>query len=597
MQSMRSSFDYVCPSVYGAHVRSSVRYAALAAFMWLSMSFAGVHAASSSNAQSPLGIDLQGIAYYSTENPFMNIFPNSQGWVTNSQSTWDTGEEQYLQVDANGYPTSLTASAGHAQQFTNVVMLMLYGLPSTPNGCYPAGNYVVLYDGAGTMHYGLDATLVSSSPGRDVINVANPSSGISLSITSTDPSHTGNYLRNIRVVQASNEAALTGGQVFNPGFLASIQNFRVLRFMDWLSTNNSPLSSWANRPLPTNAFYGTSRGVPLEVAVQAANAVSADAWLNVPHLADDNYVTQMATLVHSQLGTSQKVYLEYSNEVWNSMFTQETYAQTQGQALFASGLGSPYDYNRNWYGMRVAQICDIWKSVWGADAGRVVCVMGAQVANPYTATESLKCPFWKSGAPCSGHGIGAVAVAPYFGGPVPAAWASQSDGGLNSLFASLTSQNDPSIPVGGWLGQVAAWEIAYGVALAPYKLPLLAYEGGQTFQGFPNYKDGTPQVNLYKAANVDPRMGAAYTTFLNQWKANGGTYFLHFTDTSAYNQYGEWGALLSFMVTTTPLSSAPPKWQALQNFIAGNACWWSGCTGTASSSTPVPMAPAGLKVQ
>jgi hypothetical protein len=92
-------------------------------------------------------------------------------------------------------------------------------------------------------------------------------------------------------------------------------------------------------------------------------------------------------------------------------------------------------------------------------------------------------------------------------------------------------------------------------------------------------------------------MATAYTTYLNQWKANGGQTFLHFTDTSAYNQYGEWGALLSFMVTTTPLSSAPPKWQALQNFITGNACWWSGCVGTATNSSPVPMAPAGLKVQ
>ena len=56
--------------------------------------------------------------------------------------------------------------------------------------------------------------------------------------------------------------------------------------------------------------------------MQLANAVSADAWMNVPVMADDNYITRMATLVHSQLGESQKIYVELSNEVWNSSFSQ-----------------------------------------------------------------------------------------------------------------------------------------------------------------------------------------------------------------------------------------------------------------------------------
>jgi hypothetical protein len=50
---------------------------------------------------------------------------------------------------------------------------------------------------------------------------------------------------------------------------------------------------------------------------------------------------------------------------------------------------------------------------------------------------------------------------------------------------------------------------------------------------------------------------------------------VHFNDISPYSQYGEWGALQSIMQTTSPLTSAPPKWQALQGFIAGNACWWA----------------------
>ena len=359
--------------------------------------------------------------------------------------------------------------------------------------------------------------------------------------------------------------------------------------MDWLSTNNNTLSSWANRPLQSNAFWGTANGVPIEVAVQLANAVSADAWLNVPHMADNNYITQMATLVHTLLGSAQKVYVEYSNETWNYIFSQATWIQAQGAAEWPSSNPSDLDLNRNWFGQRVAQMCDIWKTVWGADAGRVVCVLGAQAANTYTATKSLDCPLWTTGAPCSRHGIGAVAIAGYFGGAVPSSWTSQSDGGLASLFASMTSQNDPSIPAGGFLSQVSGWEAAYKSALASYSLPFIGYEGGQGFVAAPNYGPGSAMLNLFITANRDARMGTTYTTLLNQWKANGGQLFMHFTDTSSYTQYGEWGALESFMQTTTPLSAAPPKWQALQNFITANACWWSSCAGKTMAT--VPMAP------
>ncbi len=575
--------------------------AALLAIGLLWILATSANAATSQNSASPLGTNLNGISYFSPEMPFIDNFKSNGSWITQAPSVWDTQEEQYLNLDSNGWPITLTSkNEPTSQRFTSVAVLLFRSFPSTPNGYYPAGQYYVIYQGQGTISYGFDATLVSRSPGQDIINVPNPTSnGMILSITATDPNHTGNYVRNIQVVKAENLSAFNAGQIFNPAFLTLVQNFRAFRYMDWLNTNNSTLSSWTARPLQTNAFWGTTNGAPLEVAVALANAVGSDAWLNIPVMADDNYITQMALLVHGSLGNTQKVYVELSNEVWNGQFSQAAYATTQGQATFAGGLGSPFDYNRNWYGMRVAQSCDIWKSVWGSDSARVVCVMGAQAANPYTATESLNCPFWTAGAPCSGHGIGAVAIAPYFGGNVPSAWTGQSDGGLASLFASLTTQNDPTIPAGGWLPQASGWEAAYIPALASYHLPLIAYESGQTFVGFPNgvYPNGsnTPLTNLYIAANRDARMGTAYTSYLQQWKANGGTLLMNFNDVIAYSQYGEWGALESIMQTTSPLSSSPPKWQALMGFISSTPCWWANCSGPVGTSA-VPKAPSNLTV-
>jgi hypothetical protein len=558
-------------------------------------------AATSSNSQSPLGVLLNSINYWSSEMPFINVFVSNSGWITHSSSVWDTHEEKYLKLDSNGWPISLKSqNENSGQQFNSVGVLVLRSLPSTPNGYYPGGKYVVLYQGQGTITYTGDATLLSRAPGRDTINVANPTAaGIDIRITATDPNNTGNYIRNISVLQAGNMPAYSAGQIFNPRFLSAISNFRALRFMGWLSINDSTLSSWADRPLQSNAFWGTSNGVPIEVAVQLANTVSADAWLNVPIMADDNYVTQMATLVHGLLGSSQKVYVELSNEVWNYTFSQATYATTQGHSAFASGQGNPFDYNLNWYGMRVAQTCDMWKSVWGSDAERVVCVMASQGANTYTATQSLSCPFWKSGAPCSSHGIGAVAIAPYFAFSVPAAWASQTSSGLGDLFSSFTSKNDASIPADGALAAASRNEAAYSAMLASYKLPLIAYESGQSLIAFPNGVTSTgantPLTNLYIAANRDPRMGAAYTTYYQQWKANGGTLMIVFSDIATYGQYGEWGMLESLMQTFNPVSSAPPKWQAAQNFISANPCWWSDCVGKVVSVV-TPAAPTGVRI-
>ena len=152
--------------------------------------------------------------------------------------------------------------------------------------------------------------------------------------------------------------------------------------------------------------------------------------------------------------------------MWNSSFSQFGYAVSQGKALwptparsfwqsfwpFRSSDPGDFEYNREWFGMRTAQMCDIWRSVWRSDP-RLVCVLGAQAAWSFSATEALKCPYWTQGAPCSGHAINAVAIAPYMGGAVPSAWTSQPDGGLANLFQSLYSQNDPTIPAGGFIAQ------------------------------------------------------------------------------------------------------------------------------------------------
>jgi hypothetical protein len=556
-------------------------------------------AASSLNASSPLGINLMYVNYYSPEQPFLDIFRTSgvataspTAWLTHTDSTWDTHEEAYLQLDRDGYPRTLKASSADPnspQIFTSVGLLLLRNLPRANAGTglpYRPGRYVVLYDGQGKLTYGLDAKLESSSPGRDVIRVSNPTweGGLDIRITDTDPHATGDHIRNIRLVKAEEEQLLKRGQIFRPDYLRMLERFRIVRGIHWLNIDGDggSVKDWSKRPLPSDGGWGSERGVPVEVLLQLCVAVRADCWLNIPHQASDDYIAQMARAARSTLGSEQKVYVEFSNEVWNSDYPQYGYAVQQGKIAWPGSAASPFDLNRSWYGMRTAQMCDIWKSIWAAEAARVVCVLAAQAEVTNTALQSLNCPLWRAPqqGPCFKHHIDAVAIAPYFGYAVPETWASDPDGGLARLFASMTTRNDSSIPEGGWLTQVSRFEESYRAALAPYKLELIGYEGGQSFVGHPRYRAGAPIVDLYIAANRDARMGTAYATALSDWRRNGGHAWVLFADIYAPSQYGEWGALESFLDTVDPLSKAPPKWQAIQRFITDNPCWWPTCAGT-----------------
>ena len=46
-----------------------------------------------------------------------------------------------------------------------------------------------------------------------------------------------------------------------------------------------------------------------------------------------DYVREFARLVKGKLDPERRVYVEYSNEVWNGQFQQSKYATEQGQTL------------------------------------------------------------------------------------------------------------------------------------------------------------------------------------------------------------------------------------------------------------------------
>ena len=81
------------------------------------------------------------------------------------------------------------------------------------------------------------------------------------------------------------------------------------------------------------------KGVAIELMVELANITGKDVWYSVPHSAGQKYIESLASRFRgttSQLsGTREgglkeglKLYVEYSNETWNSDYPQHNYTKS-----------------------------------------------------------------------------------------------------------------------------------------------------------------------------------------------------------------------------------------------------------------------------
>ena len=201
-------------------------------------------------------------------------------------------------------------------------------------------------------------------------------------------------------------------------------------------------AEWSDRTRPDHyTWIRTGYHLnPIENVVDLGNTLHRNIWVNVPHRASDDYIYQLATAVKNRLSGDLKVYVEYGNEIWNTMFSAGSWVEQQGLAEWPYAPDSAYVKRLQWQGKRTAETCDIWASVWGSDKSRVICVAGIQTGSAWAAGYVLDCPLYAAahgGIPCYQHNMKAVAVAPYFGGYIGdwshkaavESWTLDADGG------------------------------------------------------------------------------------------------------------------------------------------------------------------------
>jgi hypothetical protein len=535
-----------------------------------------------------LGINLSSITDWSTSYAFLNLFQTSRPWFTQSDGTWDTGQAGMLDLDAQGWVRGMTQS-GEPAPFDRVSTILF----TAEDGPRP-GVYVLDWQGEGTLDLGLIAQEdILSRDGNRITLRIDGDGPITINISDTDPNGTGNYIRDIRLYHQDHAELIDAGRIFNPDMLARLDDFRVLRFMDWGRTNNSDVISWDETAPFDAARQSGENGVSLAMMVALANETRTDAWICIPHLADDAYIRAAAEYVRANLDPGLQVRFELSNEVWNWGFEQAQYARETAEVLW--GDDAPGDVSggwMQWYGMRAADMARIVADVFGSETGtRALNVFSTQAG--WTGLEQYaldaEAHVAAGGTAPRDAPFHVYAIAPYFDGGLSSedmaaqvkTWSEMGEAGFVAAIDQI--RNGDEYGTLATIGEVIAYHAVVADGLG---WQLEAYEGGQHIVQAGAIFNGVndPAVSAWMVALTQrPEFTALYTEYLEIWRDNGGGMMAHFSDFGRGGQHGSWGVWDS---VTSPDS---PRAAALVAFNADVAAWWDDARPTSTWDNGVTL--------
>ncbi len=540
------------------------------------------------NAAGHLALGLAGIVDWSVEQPFIDVMKTARPWIGHLPDQWggmtehDLSEAGYL--DEHGWPMAIPA------KIVGISTLVLTDMPEAAVSL--AGRYRLRFEGDGAVDVSGSVADVDYGDGEILFDYTPGLGAVIVTISDSDPKGIGDYVRNISVVNLANAARFDADKVFNPSWVERVNSFGLLRFMDWMNTNDSDLAHWSDRPRPDDYTYARN-GAPVEIMVRLANELGADPWFNMPHLATDEFIRSFAEYVHSALDPERTAFVEFSNEVWNWQFTQAVWAEDRARERWGVENGW-----MQYYGMRAAQTAKLWKEVFGASAGdRLITVISTQTAWRGLEADVLNAPRWVEenqdiNNPPADY-VDAYAIAGYFGrvlgtperAPLVRAWIESSARAAESTAdamklsgaarkkevdarrfdaaIAITAQELRDGSVTGdmtdTLADLLTLTIPYHVDVADrYNLDLIMYEGGSHVAGVGEVIDDESLTEFFVALNYSNQMGDLYADLLRGWRSLGGQYFNVYADVQQPGKWGSWGALRH-------LDDQNPRWEAILN--------------------------------
>ncbi|MHA6346809.1 calcium-binding protein [Roseivivax sp. CAU 1761] len=520
-----------------------------------------------------LAMGLNGIADWSTQHPFLDVMKTAREWIGHLPGQWGGVSAAELRaagdLDAEGWPLRIPEGVDRLETFV---------LTDQPEAAqHLRGHYVLRHQGQGRIELSGRARRVHYQPG-EIRFFYEPGDGpVGIVLHETDAA---DPVRAISIVREAHLPLHEAGALFNPEWLARIEDLRVVRFMDWMLTNGSPVESWADRPR-LGDYTWSAWGVPLPVMIALANRIGADPWFTLPHRADDAYVRRFAEAVRDGLDPRLKAYVEYSNEVWNGIFPQHAWAQAQAETRW----GTAGDGFAQFYGLRAAEIMDIWSEVFGTEAPRrLVRVIAVHTGWPELEEAMLTAPLaYLDLGRMPRESFDAYAVAGYFGHDLAdednaarlAGWldraeeAARAEGEAQGLrrvalrehvrarrFAPAFGAAAEAIAAGS-MRRLTEELLPYHVAAAREAgLSAVMYEGGSHAVARGAALEEARITDFLAAFAYSPEMAGLYRDLMAEWLSLGGRLFNAFVDVAAPSKWGAWGALRH-------LDDANPRWDVL----------------------------------
>jgi hypothetical protein len=463
--------------------------------------------------QDRLGANLNFIADYSRNHEFNDLVKQSRLFLKLGAFD-DAQAANRATIGVDGWPT---------EDFKLFVMTAQAGVSGLD------GTYKLIFNGQATLT-ATGATVSNktfdapSNTTRADITFAAANDTLYIDFTGT-----GGAVKNVRLLRPG--VGETSPAAFTNRWLGHLGRFRVLRFMDWTRTNGNRHVNWADRTTPEKAKT-ESMIARWETVVAATNATLQDAWINIPVLASDEYVTNLAQLLAGTLHLGAGVYVEYGNELWNFTLRDDGMDAFNGGTPFngatvnrdlaaASPMNSPlrFDgesdpttlgYRR--VALRLKQIGDIFRTVWGPAAydARVRLVLAGQMSNAFVVSEGLR--LIDEGLGIRPHTvIHAIAGAPYiFAAATPSAQADEAAGLTVTQILDGMAAGVANAP-----NESNAYQYLSHAGLgAWYGVKVMAYEAG--FDSF-----GPNNIANKRLANLHPRIKQICKDYIDQWHAHG----------------------------------------------------------------------------
>jgi hypothetical protein len=368
-----------------------------------------------------------------------------------------------------------------------------------------------------------------------------------------------NFSSTRRTSSSSTDTGFTNFKMIRPGYPADTTqtftnelvncitsaDFGFIRYKDFTCADGADpvypeTTEWSDRKLTTDASQvplpaiGKTQGGAWEYVIELANLTGKDIWVNPVVSASTDYVTQLATMLKNNLNPSIKIYVESSNEVWNTadpFSVQNDWNLAQANAL---GINEHANHAR-----RTVELSQIFASVFGQSAinDRVRVMLCSHEPMLKWWVQTFMIPYINSEFGPPGDYIYGLGCQLYFGAPDIKPDNRTIDQLLDDCIDNIDSKMDE--PAGNeagriqWVAKAAEWNLTGGFC---------SYEGGY---GTPccGSPDNIPDNldNKILMHRVPRAADVLKYNYDDGFFALGGNLATQFTMTSAYTRYGCWG--------------------------------------------------------